>query len=104
MRLLVANNLRQYLETPCRLKRSQLIRSIVDQIFEASPEAGFVQRDNATGCWYATDRASAHDKVGHCFRDYVKKPHVRNSKSSAEEKEMSLLATQDKIFQGMNLV
>ena len=104
MRLLVANNLRPYLESPCRLKRSQLIRSIVDQIYEASPEAGFVQRDNDTGFWYAADRESAHAKIGHSFRDYVKKPHVRNSKSSAREKEMSLIATQDKIFQGMHIV
>jgi hypothetical protein len=104
MRLLVANNLRPYLETPCRLKKSQLIRSIVDQIYEASPDAGFVQRDQDTGRWYAADRESAHDKIGHSFRDYVKKPHVRNSKSSAREKEMSLLVTQDKIFQGMSCI
>jgi hypothetical protein len=108
MRLLVANNLKRYLETPCRLKKSQLIRSIVDQIYEASPEAGFVQMDNDTGCWYAVDREIAHDKVGHSFRDYAKKsPNVRKSQSSAakeeRKEEMSLIATQDQIFQGMNI-
>jgi hypothetical protein len=93
MRLLVEKDVPRYFACHCRLLRSQMIRSTVENICEASPEAGFVQRCDVTGCWYVVDRATAHEKVGHSFRDYVKKADSGYTQRPAPQQVMRLHAT-----------
>ena len=70
LRLLVSASIEEY-EKGNRQEKSLLVRSLVKQIQDASPHGGFVRREGDR--WYEIGTLNAHEKVGHAFRDCLRK-------------------------------
>lgn len=102
-RILVAVNLRSYVSATSQLQKAIIIKRIVDQIREASPNGGFVER-NVNGQWYEIGTERAREKVGHTLRDSMTGALLRkNSQYSCGEKEVELRHSQDSIFRACRL-
>jgi hypothetical protein len=97
-RVIVAMNLTRYVEAKTRTDKSTVVNNIVDQIWDASPNGGFVKRD-ASGLWSVAPTPVAREKVGHALRDCITAPLRRKSKSTDVEKRSSLKQAQDAILQ-----
>jgi hypothetical protein len=91
-------NLTRYVEAKTRTDKSIVVNNIVDQIWDASPNGGFVKKD-ASGFWYVTTNPVAREKVGHALRDCITAPLRRKSKSTEGERRSSLKQAQDAILQ-----
>jgi hypothetical protein len=91
-------NLTRYVEAKTRTDKSIVVNNIVEQIWDASPNGGFVKKD-ASGLWYVTTTPVAREKVGHALRDCITEPLRRKSKSTEGERRSSLKQAQDAILQ-----
>lgn len=91
-------NLTRYVEAKTRTDKSRVVNNIVDQIWEASPNGGFVKRADL-GLWYVTTSSVAREKVGHALRDCMTAPLRQKSKSTAVEQRSSLKQAQYAILQ-----
>lgn len=49
--------------------KSDLIKSLMQQVRENSPQGGFVKFDSETGRWFEVGDRIAREKVSQCFRD-----------------------------------
>lgn len=61
--------------------KSEIIKRIVDQIREDSPEGGFVKKDPATGKYYECGDVVSREKVSQCFRDALKDSYKSSNKA-----------------------
>jgi hypothetical protein len=68
-RVIIAMNLKKYVNAKTKSDKSLLVTSIVRQVREGSPSgAGFLKMDT-TGRWMSLDEDQAREKVGHALRD-----------------------------------
>ncbi|CAB9508360.1 Nitrilase family, member 2 [Seminavis robusta] len=68
LRVLIANNLKAYVEAPTRREKSQIIDDVASQI---RCYGGFVKKTRE-GRWLSIGPSQSREKVGHSFRDCMK--------------------------------
>jgi hypothetical protein len=71
-RVIIAMNLKSYVESKTKLNKSMIVNTIVENVRESSPATGgFVKNDFITGKWMTLDNSVARSKVGHALRDAI---------------------------------
>lgn len=95
LRVLIANNLKAYVEAPSRREKSKIIDEVASQI---RCYGGFVKKTTG-GRWLSIGPAQAREKVGHSFRDCMKVFKGNKPKS----KEAQWESAQNAIFANLNL-
>ena len=83
LRLLVANNLQEYI-MGTRHGKTQVIRDIVHQVQQAGGR--FVKRSANGDRWHEIDTNQARDKVGHIFRDSLRQKQHRQKRQHGRSK------------------
>jgi hypothetical protein len=102
LRLLVANSMHSYVEAKSRVDKTAIVQTIVEQIREASPNGGFVRKDDF-GEWYEIGTKAAREKVGHAIRDCLTEPLRGRSLSTYQERLESLQEVQDEVFRSLKI-
>jgi len=106
-RLIIAMNLKKYVDAKTKADKSIIVASIVDRVREGSPiNGGFVKKDVKTGRWMSIDEAVARDKVGHAMRDAVSasKQAMKESMIDSQEKDQQVRIghSQQAIFRSLH--
>jgi len=84
-RIIIATRLQEYVRAKSICERSEIVNSVLDQIHEAGPHAGFVKQDSK-GSWSKIGKGMAREKVAHMFRDCMTGPLRRHGYPSPFEK------------------
>ena len=67
----VSSNVHRYRQARCRMAKSLIVTSIVDDIRSKTPNGGFVKYLDKAQCWVEIGDIMARDKVGHALRDCI---------------------------------
>ena len=78
LRVLIADNLKAYVESPTRGEKSKIINDVASQI---QCFGGFVKQIGG-GRWLSVGHAESREKVAHCFRDSLKS--IKGNMSTCE--------------------
>jgi len=88
---LIKDKLHDYSRAISKLKKSNIVKSIVGKVREGNPNGGFVKEKS--GIWYEVGNHLAREKVGQSLRDSL---HLKY-RSSSESKKRRRLEEQAKI-------
>lgn len=106
LRLMVANNLKAYVEAPTRRDKSDLISNVADEIRSNCHGGGFVRKEK-DGQWVEVGPTVSREKVSHAFRDSLLKQSRRRGSHQTQQLEGNRQHTwkeaQDEIFCGLNM-
>lgn len=105
-RVTIAMNLKRYVEAQTRHEKSQVVHDIVAFLRHSSPTGAFVKMNYATGTWMTVCDAVAREKVGHALRDALsisKAVPMQSQFKVAKDKNVALLAAQDRIFRTLDM-
>ena len=95
LRVLIAQNLKSYVEAPTRREKSNIIDEVASQI---RCYGGFVKKTEG-GRWLSIGPVQAREKVGHSFRDCMK--HFKGNKPESKQEQWT--EAQNAIFANLNL-
>jgi len=88
---LIKDKLYDYSRAISKLKKSNIVKSIVDKVRQGNPNGGFVKEKS--GVWYEVGTHLAREKVGQSLRDSL---HLKY-RSSSESKKRRRLEEQARI-------
>ena len=112
LKLMIAMNLRKYVETNNLTKKSEAVDAVIDQTCKATGSkngTGFLKMDSA-GNWYDVGIEEAREKTSRAFRDYStrgslgeKGKNVNRSTSRDAERKKRLVEIQNAIFKSCQI-
>ena len=69
-RILIETRLEKYVASDSRSEKTHMVVQVVETISEAGGR--FLKQEGSADSWYAVDKKTAREKVGHSFRDAIK--------------------------------
>ncbi|CAB9522218.1 Nitrilase family, member 2 [Seminavis robusta] len=91
-----------------KARKSFLLSQLVSQVYENSPDAGFVKKDPATGRWYAVEdalaRTSAAQAVRDCLHNHYKSSRQFKQQRRRQAKHSNSPVSPDQVIMNMNML
>lgn len=90
LRIVISMFLKQYSEAKSKVAKSVIVSTVLDMIYDATPEGAFVKYEK--GRWYELDEDSAREKTGALFRDCLHTQYRSSAKAKHAKRKASAAA------------
>lgn len=105
-RITIAMNLKRYVNAKTKVKKSQVVHSIVQHLRHSTSVGGFIKKNHRTGRYMLVSDHLAREKVGHALRDALStiKRHQRDDPSKMElNHQDNVSQAEQAIFKSLDL-
>lgn len=83
--------------------KTELIKSLVTQVRESTPDGGFVKFDSEKGEWFEVGDRTAREKVSQAFRDALTDVYKSSSTSKTLKRRQERITRQISVDSGSNV-
>jgi len=90
LRIVISMFLKKYSEAKSKVAKSVIVSTVLDMIYDATPQGAFVKYEN--GRWYELDEDSAREKTGALFRDCLHTQYRSSAKAKHAKRKASAAA------------